>query len=377
MTEKICTGCERSLPLTAYHRKGDGYQARCRDCRKVSVKEPLTYEQESPHTFFRDLTLAKLGERPDARARLERHAVEMESRDVKGTSGGGAAGLIPPGWLADQYAPIARAPRPLADAVQSFPMPPYGDDFKVPQVTTGAAVAVQATENDPVQETDVVSGTVTASVVTISGQQDVSVQAIRRSAPGLDQVIYDDLRRAYDEKLEAQLLTGSGASGQHKGITQVSSVITQTYTQATPDVQTFVTNLAKLVGQVASQRLVSELLVLLHPRRAAWISQASGTASLSDLPAFNDFGFNVNFAVDPSVPTSLGAGTNQDQVYVVHAPSLRLAEEEARVMASDVLSGTLEIRLQLFAFSLFESSRYPKAIGILDGTGLANPGGYS
>jgi hypothetical protein len=46
-------------------------------------------------------------------------------------------------------------------------------------------------------------------------------------------------------------------------------------------------------------------------------------------------------------------------------------------MVSDVLSGGLEIRLQLFSYSLFESSRYPKAIGILDGSGLANPGGYS
>jgi hypothetical protein len=373
---KICTGCERSLPLTSFHRKGDGYQARCKDCRKVSVKEPLTYEQHGPHSFFRDLTLAKVDNRPDARQRIERHAVEMaEARDLKGTSGGGAAGLVPPGWLANQYAPIARAPRPLADAVQSFPMPPYGDDFKVPQVTTGAAVAVQAAENDPVQETDVASGTVTASVVTIAGQQDLSVQAIRRSAPGLDQVIYDSLRQAYDAKLEDQLISGAGSSGEHKGIRNVTNVITQTYTQGTPDVQTFLTNISKLVGQVASQRFVSELLVLLHPRRAAWVSQATGTASLSDMPAFNDFGFNLNFAVDPSVPTTIS--TTQDQVYVVHAPSLRLAEEESRVMASDVLSGGLEIRLQLFSYSLFESSRYPKAIGILDGSGLANPVGYS
>jgi hypothetical protein len=198
MTEKICTGCERKLPLTSFHRKGDGYQARCKDCRKVSVKEPLTYEQDSPHSFFRDLTLAKLGERPDARERIERHAVEMaEARDLKGTSGGGAAGLVPPGYLADQYAPIATAPRPLADAVQSFPMPPYGDDFAVPQVTTSPAVAIQVNENDPVQETNLALGDGTSSVVTIAGQQDVSVQAIRRAAPGLDTVIYDSLRRAY------------------------------------------------------------------------------------------------------------------------------------------------------------------------------------
>jgi hypothetical protein len=117
------------------------------------------------------------------------------------------------------------------------------------------------------------------------------------------------------------------------------------------------------------------LLVLMHPRRAAWVAQASGTASLSDMPAFSDLGYSIQFAVDPSVPTTVA--TTQDQCYVVHAPSLRLAEEESRVMVSDVLSGGLEIRLQLFSYSLFESSRYPKAIGILDGSGLATPGGYS
>src|SRR4051812_19672520 len=134
MDEKICTGCDRSLPLSAFHRKGEGTQSRCKDCRRASVNEPRTYDPDSSHSFFRDLTLAALRERPDARERLDRHM--QETRDVKGTSGGGTAGLIPPGYLADQWVAPAASPRPLADAAQKFPMPEYGDDFVVPVMST-------------------------------------------------------------------------------------------------------------------------------------------------------------------------------------------------------------------------------------------------
>src|SRR3954462_11986858 len=122
MDTKVCTGCQRDLPLSAFHKNGDRRQSRCKSCRASTD----TYAPTGP-SFFRDMVLAALGERPDARARINKHI--EETRDVKGTSGGGGAGLIPPGYLADQYVLPARSPRPLADAAQSFPLPEYGDDF--------------------------------------------------------------------------------------------------------------------------------------------------------------------------------------------------------------------------------------------------------
>src|SRR5205823_7558008 len=121
----------------------------CKTCRaaaarkRVSVSEQPTYTRDAPHSFFKDLIEWNGGkDMRGAQERLARHTEEM--RDIKGRSGGGGSGFIPPVWLSEDYAPLARAPRPIADLSPSRPMPPQGiDAVKVPQLTGGAAVAVQ------------------------------------------------------------------------------------------------------------------------------------------------------------------------------------------------------------------------------------------
>jgi HK97 family phage major capsid protein len=340
---------------------------------KVTSEAP-TYRKDGQVSWFRDIILQN--EDPSALRRLERNDAEV--RDVKGRSGGGGAGFIPPAWLAEDYAPIGRAPRPIADRMVPRDMPPAGiDSVKVPQLTGGAAVAVQAQELDGVQETDITSAPITNhSVVTISGMQDVSKQAFLRSDPGLDSVLYADLRAAYDSQLESQIISGTGSNGQHLGVRNVSSITMVTYTSGTPDQQSAFSAIAKAVSQVCTLRFVDNVLIAMHPRRAAWLAASSGTASLSDNPALAELGFNVEFVTDPSIPTSLGAGTNQDQVLVLHMPSFRLAEDVFSLTCEDVLSGTGTIRFILYSYSLAETSRYPKAIALVDGTGLTSVVGF-
>ena len=42
-------------------------------------------------------------------------------------------------------------------------------------------------------------------------------------------------------------------------------------------------------------------------------------------------------------------------------------------VADQTLSGTLEVRLQVWNYSAFAGSRYPKGIAKISGTGLATP----
>jgi hypothetical protein len=80
--------------------------------------------------------------------------------------------------------------------------------------------------------------------------------------------------------------------------------------------------------------------------------------------------------VDSNVQTTLGNPTNsnQDEVYAIRASDLLLMEGPLRVRAlQEVLSGTLQVRLQVFAYSAFVSGRYPSGISIISGTGLAAP----
>jgi Phage capsid family len=373
---KICAGCKRSLGETEFQRKGNRLQSRCRQCRaddRITVKsEPSVYRRDGKHSFFRDLV--KADKDPSAQERLFRHREETESRDI--TSQGGAAGLLPPGWVASEYANLSRAPRVLADRITSIPMPPSGQTFKVPRLTGGASVAMQATEIAGVSETDITSDAPSYEVVEIAGMQDGSRQAFDRSLPGLDMVVYSDLMRAYGAKLEDQLLHGSGTSGQVLGLRNVSSIITVTYTQATPAQDACLVAIAQAVSKIATQNFSSGVIVLAHPRRLAWLSAASGTASLSDAPAFQSYNFNVDFASDPSLATNLGASTNQDEIFVVDPSAFFLAEDQVRLEARDVLSGNLTVRLQAVGYVLAGLAEKPKAIAAIDGTGLVAPSGY-
>ena len=84
----------------------------------------------------------------------------------------------------------------------------------------------------------------------------------------------------------------------------------------------------------------------------------------------------VNFRVVevPSIPTNLGAGT--DQVIVI---ALRSDEVVAHMSApsirtfAEVLSGNLAVRFQWQQYGAFNTGRKPLAIGVLSGTGMVTP----
>jgi hypothetical protein len=78
--------------------------------------------------------------------------------------------------------------------------------------------------------------------------------------------------------------------------------------------------------------------------------------------------------VDSNIGVLYGAGTNEDEVYVVRSQDLILMEGPLRVRALEqTLAGSLQVKLQVFAYSAFVSGRQPEAIAHLSGTGLASP----
>lgn len=357
--------------------------------------ENLVYSQGGSNSFFRDMVRAKTDMR--AQQRLFRHQEQTEKhyaesgaaqqRDITGPGGG--AGFIPPVWLADEWVKVARPGRKFADRVPKMQMPPQGETLTIPKISGGVTVASQTPENSAVSETDITSTTVTAPLVTIAGQQDVSRQSLERSFPGLDMVIFDDLMRAYDAQLDNQLLNGALASGQHLGLQNVSGKITVTYTQTTPDGGTALSKIYGAVSQVASQRYMQPDLIVMHPRRAAWLASTLSSTfplfqqgNLMQAAGQQDEGFVGSIAgipvlTDPNVVTNLGAGTNQDQIYVLYSQDFRLAEDALRQATfEEVLSGNLTVRLQIYAFSFWVPNRYPLSIAVVDGTGLAAPAGF-
>jgi HK97 family phage major capsid protein len=353
-------------------------------------EEPKTYRPGAPFSFFRDLASVsepRLGwNDPGAQARLSQHGREMEVelRDVVSTDPG-TASFIPPLYLGERWIDKEVAGRPLADAVAKMPLPSTGKQMDFPRTQTAPTTTVAASEAAAVNEVDFDSETYSVPKVLISGQNDLSIQAYEFADPGMDIVIMRELTKSYNSVLDTQLLTGTAANGQHRGLKNVSGINTVTFSSG---------NGAALVGKIydgASQIATNAPGyvangVVMHPRRAAYIaSHRDANGSLLQQGGFTfatgsqDGAFALSVAglrviQDANITTAQGTGTNEDEVYVVALDELILAEGDIRArVLSEVLSGTLQVRLQLFAFSAFAGGRRPKVITRISGAGLTPP----
>lgn len=365
----------------------------------VVRNEARTYtqiaERREGRSFLRDLINARLNGDPESQQRLARHMQEnrvdregMERRDV-GT--GAFAGLTVPQYLTDLVAPLARAGRPFADVARHHDLPADGMTVNISRITTGTAVAAQASENAAVQETNIDDTLLTVAVNTIAGQQDVSRQAIDRSV-GADTVVLEDLMRAYHAELDRQLIHADGTSGTHLGLINVSGNVTVAYTDASPTAAELYPKLADIIQQIQTGVYAGVSHFLMHPRRWWWIAKELGsTFPLLSIPSSNpqqagslggtQYGemgrsiFGVPVILDGNISTALGGGT-EDAIFAVTASECHLWEDPSAplfIRAEDVGSGSLTVKLVVYGYSAFTAGRYPLANGDISGTGLAAP----
>lgn len=357
------------------------------------VSEPLTYEREAPHSIFRDLVSAQKGD-VSASGRLERHMTEMrvENRTSSLVAGTDADGgyLVPPVWLQNEFVTLARPGRKLVDAVGTQPLPPNTDSINIPTMDTGTAVAAQ-TEANGAQDTAATFGTVSGAVQTIAGIQNVSQQLVDRSIPGVDQVIFGDLTRAYASQLETAFVSSSTTNA--KGLDQLSSTNSVTYTATTPTAAGLYPKIADAIQQVATGIYEPATHIFMHPRRWAFLLASSDSqnrplvtpyapmnaaADQQGVVAEGPVGSLQGLPVltSANIPTTKGAGTNEDEIFVVSAPNLYIYEDQSGPYLDtfrDVLSGTLQVRFRLFNYYSLILGRRPKAISKITGTGLAAP----
>ena len=295
--------------------------------------------------------------------------------------------------LADDWVNVARPTRPFARVVTNRALPPGTDTLNVPKVLTGSATSAHA-DLGVVQETDPTTGVTSVPVKTLAGQVDVSRQALDRSAPGLDEIIFADLRADYDMRLDLQILTGLGSGANAKGVLSDSNRLSVTWTQASPTVQLFGNQVADAQQQIYAQTFRAPTHLILHPRRWSWILAAAdstgrplispqgaqvnspGTATAAIGEGAVGVFQNLSVILDANLPTNLGAGTNQDAVIVTAAAQNYLCELPGGPVLKvdeEVLSGNLAVRLQAYSYFAFTSELRSKANAEIIGTGLVPP----
>jgi len=358
--------------------------------------EPSTYNPGSDHSFFVDAYRSRFMGDDKCSQRLQRHGVEVErsgvevSRDV-GTSAFGA--LVVPQYLTELYAPLARAGRPVANTCMPLPLPDEGMSVIIPRGTTGSAAAAQATENSPVQETDMDETTLTVNVRTYSGQQDVSRQSLERGR-GIDAIVYADLAADYATKLDAAVIAGGGGSGTHLGMTATVGIAAVTYTDETPTVAELWPKLHDAIQRVNSLRFLPPSVIYMHPRRWGFIQSGLSTSfpiAAQAGAAVNSVAVNQAVAygqvvgqlaglpvvTDANIPTNLGSGTDEDMIIVARAEDMLLWEQgdgsPRELRFEETTAGSLTTKLVVYGYSAFAAGRYPSALATVGGTGLIAP----
>lgn len=184
----------------------------------TNLRDPGHYMRGNGNSFFGDIVRARESGDTEAVRRLGEHGA-YQTRAAGLTTGSNGPGVVPPKWLVDEFAEIARQGRALANMVRNIPL---GDDprpMTLPKQTAGtdSVILAQTNENDALTATDVWDSDVdTVSPKPIAGAQVVSRQMIDMSNPAIDQLIYSDMLSAYNlkiEKLVGAAITAAGTSG--------------------------------------------------------------------------------------------------------------------------------------------------------------------
>lgn len=367
------------------------------------TSEPHTYRRNGEFSVFTDLYRVSKSGDPQAAERLGRHAREMAFEravkngdipreaqfDLNSTDATGGY-LVAPLWLQEQFVDLARAGRVVADVLGPRPLPPNTDSINLPRMSTGTAVADQS-DGGGVQETDAAFDTVAGAVKTKAGMQDVSQQLVDRSVPGIDEVIFADLAKDYAVKLDTDVINSTVTA--NKGLLQVTGINSVTYTTSTPTVAGLYSKVADGVRQVHENVFLPPDAIFMHPRRWAWVLAAADTTGRPLVtpiaPQNSVAGFGgvvsqglvgsmqgLNVYVDPNIPSTTGAGTNQDSILIVRTDECFLYEDGSGPYLEtfrDVGSGTLTVRFRLHNYWAQINERRPKAISAITGTGLVTP----
>jgi HK97 family phage major capsid protein len=304
--------------------------------------------------------------------------------------------FVPPLWLVDQYIDLPRFGRTAANLCQGFTLPAGTDSINLPKVSTGTAVAVQTADAASVQSTDLTDTSVNAPVRTIAGQQDIAIQLLDQSPINFDEVVFADLMADLSSKLDIQVINGSGSSGQVTGILNVSGINAVTYTDASPTLPELYVPLVQSASQVEKNRKLPATGVLMIPSMWYWATGQLDTTNrpLISLPgpAYNPaatqnglaaegaagmFAYGGAAYTDGNIPSNLGGGTNETRIITARWSDLYLWEGPVRTrVLSEVLSGTLQIRLQVWQYFAFMGNRRPESISVISGTGVIPTSGY-
>ena len=352
---------------------------------------PVYRRDDVETSYFRDLFNATRG---DDKAR-QRLTAAQETRASTTTAGAGGE-FAPPLWLIEDFVGLARPGRITADLIGSQTLPGGVSSINIPKITAGAGVGVTVTQNTTITETNVTTTSISSGITEITGKQTVSLALLRQSGTPLDRIILADLAEAYAVMLNTQVISGSAASGQLRGLITAGTAVTFTTTQpavvSATAANSFYMKVLQAQSTLAGARYLPADTIVMHPRRWAWVLGAldssnrplvvpsgsnSNPVGISGAPAAVGYAgemLGTPVYVDPGIPTNLGTGTNQDVVFVLRKSDLQLWESAVETASFDATyADQNSILYRVLGFAAFIPHRHQASVQVIGGTGLVAP----
>lgn len=194
-------------------------------------RDPGVYTRGSEFSFIGDQYRSmKLGDTAAAE-RLVKHSNALrDNTHLRDVLGAGAttfgAGLVPPVWLAEQFAPVMHRKLRLAALLRQVPWAgPFAWSIPVAGTvakTSSVAEGVNTTETDPAY------GILTVTPKAIMGYSEVSRQMLEASNPAVDAVIWGDMIGDFYDNAELEVIVALNAQANVNTVTVSAGVLTTT-----------------------------------------------------------------------------------------------------------------------------------------------------
>lgn len=163
-------------------------------------RDPGHYRRHAGHSFFGDLFHSRSLQDGEATRRLVEHNRALNMADE-------GPGVIPPVWMGQEFAEIARQQRRVASAVRNIPLVNAAPISMPRQSAEAGTVAEQSTEESATSFTDGWDSAVTTvSPKATSGGQKVTRHLLESSNPAVDELIWSDLIGDYNGVVEAKVV---------------------------------------------------------------------------------------------------------------------------------------------------------------------------
>lgn len=350
----------------------------------VTRTEAIYRPDVQERSYFRDLALA---EQKDSAAieRLTRNNAHVAA-EVRTTATSGLAGFVPPAYLVNEYAKLARASRPTANLVRSMGAPTT-NVFYIPKVSSGLSTGFQSAENASVTSADLSATNVQVTARTLAGYTDVSQQLLDYGQLP-DNIIFGDLAASLATQIETMVLDSTTSN--NEGILHVTNALAVTYTDASPTVGELYGQIGYAVSQIHANRYAMPEVIIMDPVMASWIKSRTDStgrplvtpvAPQNAVATFGNLGaegiqfelFGLPVCVSSSVPMVSEATPTKRQVIVARISDSMLWETApvAEVFNDGTLSTTLTVRFRVRANVAQTHARQPKSIAVISGTGTA------